>query len=193
LTRRTLLAILAGLAAAAVAWLALARPDSLGRALARRLKPTLDPTSATGALSDPEMETLLAFAEALLGDHPLSPGDRHDLAEHVRGRTGEVGGYLALYRMTARLLDGLAGGRFAGLGRAERARVLERHRLANRKVWPIEYALPFRRRELAVRVLAVPDLVAGYYLSPAGWRLVGYTAVFPGRCGGLQHYTRGEG
>jgi len=42
-----------------------------------------------------------------------------------------------------------------------------------------------------VREKAVPDLINGYWRSPAGWAAVGY-GVFPGRCGDLTRYTRPE-
>jgi len=43
----------------------------------------------------------------------------------------------------------------------------------------------------AIRTRAVPDLIGGYYGSPAGWAVVGYT-TFPGRCEDLTRYVRAE-
>ncbi len=43
----------------------------------------------------------------------------------------------------------------------------------------------------SLRTRAVPDLIGGYYASPAGWAAVGYD-TFPGRCGELTRYTRPE-
>jgi hypothetical protein len=54
-----------------------------------------------------------------------------------------------------------------------------------------ECLLPFRREELTVRALAVPELIAGYYRCAAGWAVVGYVA-YPGRCGDPRRYTRAE-
>jgi hypothetical protein len=42
-----------------------------------------------------------------------------------------------------------------------------------------------------VRTRVIPDLIEGYWGSPAGWAAVGYEA-FPGRCGDLTRYTRSE-
>ena len=42
-----------------------------------------------------------------------------------------------------------------------------------------------------VRTRAVPDLIGGYYGSPAGWAVVGYQS-FPGRCGDCPLHPPGE-
>ena len=47
---------------------------------------------------------------------------------------------------------------------------------------------PFPDDASLVRTRVVPNLIAGYYASPAGWAVVGYD-VFPGRCGDLARYT----
>lgn len=140
-----------------------------------------------GPLSDTEKETLLAFAEVLVGSRPLSPPERGELLSDIadRGRASED--TLALYRETAALLDRLARTPFTTLGMRERLEVVARHDLA-----------PSRARVLrphdaayAVQKRVAPDLIAGYYSSPMGWAAVGY-GIFPGRCGDLVRYTRPE-
>jgi hypothetical protein len=182
------MAVVLGMAAMAFFW----RPKWLWRAVTRFLAPRFDASSPPGALAEGELETVLAFAEVLVEGRALSPAERQPLAEHLAGRTRSTPGYLSLYRTAARLLDRLAGGRFAALDPGRRADVMVRHRLVSSDVRTHEYLHPLRRQELAVRVLAVPDLIWAYYRSPAGWAVVKYE-TFPGRCGNLQRYTVSEG
>ncbi|MBI3455596.1 MAG: hypothetical protein HY002_07395 [Candidatus Rokubacteria bacterium] len=137
------------------------------------------------------MENLVAFAEMLVEGKVLSPTERGHIIEHIEDRVRSGPRYLALYRMTARLLDRLSGNRFATLDLRERTEVMVRHRLTPDDVGTREYLVPSHRQELAVRALAVPDLIEGYYRSPAGWAVVAYGA-FPGRCSDLIRYTRAE-
>jgi hypothetical protein len=180
--------VVLGAAALVLFW----RPRWLRGAIVRFLKPQLDASSPTGGLAEEEMETVLAFAEVLVEGRSLSPAEKQHLVEHLGARTRSTPGYLSLYRTTARLLDRLGGGRFAALDPGRRADVMVRHRLVSSEVRAHEYLLPFRRQELAVRALAVPDLIWAYYLSPAGWAVVKYE-TFPGRCGNLRRYTLSEG
>jgi hypothetical protein len=159
--------------------------------IGRVLEPRLDTSSPTGALSDLELDTVVAFAEALVEGRTLSPAERGYLIGHVRDRALRTPGYAALYRTTARVLDRLAAAPFSTLGLGDRAAVMVRHRLTESAVAPIEHLWPLHRETLTVRMLAAPDLVAGYYRSPAGWAAVGY-AAFPGRCGDLSRYTKPE-
>ena len=191
MTRRRLLTLLL-LILGAVVIPFLWRPWRLIQLVADAFKPRIDPSSATGALSDDEMASVVAFAEVLVEERTLSPAERGYLIEHVTDRTRSTPGYLALYRTTATLLDRLARTSFAALDLRGRADVMIRHRLTVSEVRIREYLLPFRRPELLVRALAVPDLIHGYYRSPAGWAVVGY-AAFPGRCSNLIRYTRREG
>lgn len=162
-----------------------------GHVLAVPLDSALGSASPTGTLSRGEMENLVAFAEVLVEGRTLSPAERGHLAEHIDERTRSSPRYLALYRMTASLLDRLARTRFSTLGLGERAEVMVRHRLTPDDVRTREYLVPSHRQELAVRALAVPDLIEGYYRSPAGWAVVRY-AAFPGRPSNLIRYTRPE-
>jgi hypothetical protein len=187
LVLKTLLVLVGALAALLVLW----RPWRLTQLVGRALRPRLDSSSPTGVLSDQEMGNVVAFAEVLVDGASLPSASRDDLIEHVNDRTRTTPGYLPLYRRTAALLDRLAGARFVTLGLEARAAVLTRHRLTAYDVRTREYLLPFRRTELAVRSLVVPDLIAGHYGSAAGWAVVGYQA-FPGRCSDLTRYTRPE-
>ncbi len=138
------------------------------------------------------MENLVALAEVLVQGRALSASERADLVESINDRTLSTPGYLSLYRLTARLLDRLAQTRFPDLSLPQRAEIVLRHRLVpdgepGTSSPPPSSSDP----EAAVRVLAVPELIASYYRSPAGWAVVGYES-FPGRCSDLVRYTRPE-
>lgn len=140
-------------------------------------------------LSGPELEDLLAFAEVLVEGRPLAPEERRYLIDHIEHRVKQGSGYyLDLYRTTVGLLGRLAQARLSSLDVAQRVALMTRHRLTSPDVRPGEQlgAWPEEARE--VRTRAVPDLIGGYYGSPAGWAVVGYDA-FPGRCGDLARYT----
>ena len=123
---------------------------------------------------------------------PLLPRERALLLEHVEHRIQQGGGYYVnLYRTTTELLARLGGARFSTLDVADRVALVTRHRLAVADVRPEESLGAFAEQRRAVRTRTVPDLLAGYYASEAGWAAVGYTA-FPGRCGDLARYTRPE-
>jgi hypothetical protein len=143
-------------------------------------------------LSAAQLDDLLAFAGILVEGRTLSADERRVLLDHVAARTGEGGGYyLSLYRTTVALLARLAGAPFSSLDLQARIALIERHRLGSSRVRPGEPQGPSPDEMEEVRARAVPDLIAGYYASPAGWAAVGYT-TFPGRCGDLARYTRAE-
>jgi hypothetical protein len=189
--RRRLLQLLALVVGAIVAALMAWRPSSLVSRIATAFGPRLDLSSPTGTLSPAELATVVAFGEILVDGGTLPPLERGYLVEHIDDRTRRIPGLLALYRTTAELLDGLAGAPFATLGTDERARLMTDHRLTVAEVTTWELLVPFSRRQLTVRAMAVPDLLLGFYASPAGWAVVGYD-TFPGRCGDLTRYTRPE-
>lgn len=189
-TRRRIFQLLLGTAASALALLVFWRPQPLARLVSLRFRPRLDAT-APGVLSEREMRTIVAFTAVLVEGRELAVPEAGYVVEHVTDRAGKTAGYLALYRKTAGLLDRLAGAPFESLPLKQRASLMVRHRLTDSDVRIREYLLPWGREALAVRVLAVPDLIGGYYLSPAGWAAVGYEA-FPGRCGNLTRYTSAE-
>ncbi len=159
--------------------------------LAVSFRPRLSLQSPTGRFSEAEMENLVAFGEVLVDGRSLSGVERTHLRRHLGYRTENDPGFLSLYRMTAALLDRLAETRFSTLSREERANVLGNHGLTSYRFKAREYLFPFRRQELRVRALAVPDIIAGYYRSPAGWAVVRYE-TFPGQCGNLSRYTAPE-
>lgn len=172
-------------AAAAASWLS-------GRLHAVGESPSADPTPSsheTIALSAAELESLVGFGEVLVAGRTLLPAERDHLVEHITGSTQGSPDALRLYRTTTSLLDRLAGGPFARLEIAERVALVGRHRLDVRGAdADIAHLDPDAK---AVRQRAVPDLINGYWRSPAGWAAVGYGA-FPGRCGDLTRYTRPE-
>ena len=142
-------------------------------------------------LSASELEDLIAFAELLVVGKALSPVERTSLVDNIAERTAREPDYLELYRTTVSLLYRLAGRRFSSLGPTERIELMTRHRLNSTDVRPGDDLGPFANDTHAVRTRALRDLIADYYNSPAGWRVVGYD-VFPGRCGDLRRYTRPE-
>ena len=149
------------------------------------------PTQRTTDLSGDELEDLVAFGEVLVEGRRLPPAERDHLVEHIKGSAQGSREKLALYRTTAALLDGLAGGSFARLEIAERIDLVRRHRLDVRGTPADAGIAHLGPSAKAVREKAVPDLINGYWRSPAGWAAVGY-GVFPGRCGDLTRYTRPE-
>jgi hypothetical protein len=154
-------------------------------------RPRLDPRSPRGTLSDGEMVNLVAFGEALVEGRLLSNDERGHLSGHIYDRAKNTPGFFSLYRMTASLLDRLAQTGFSTLPLDDRVKILTRYGLTSYDVRSREYLSPFQRQELTVRTLVLPDLISGYYRSPAGWAVVRYDA-FPGRCGELSRYTRPE-
>jgi hypothetical protein len=190
-TRRRLLALLSllvlGVGAILVRW----RRPQLWQLARIHLTPRLDESSPTGTLTRDELQTVVAFGEILVEGRALSSTERECLVEYLNDRTRGVPGYLELYRTAAALLDRTAGQPFATLDAGRRAAVMVSRRLVDYDVRTREYLLPFRRQELALRTLVVPDLIEGYYRSAAGWAIVGY-AAFPGRCGDMLRYTRPE-
>ena len=152
-------------------------------------RPRLDPLSPTGALSASDMETIVAFGEALVVETPFSETEKGYLSRHIDHRTKNTPGFFSVYRLTADFLQCLVpSGEFSKLPLGERIKVLTRHDLLSYDVQAREYLSPFHREELMARTLAVPDLIVGYYASPAGWAVVRYE-TFPGRCGDLSRYT----
>ena len=190
MTRRRILQLLLGAAGAAFALLVFWRPQRLAQLVSLRFRPRLDAT-APGVLSEREMRTIVAFTAVLAEGRELTAREAGYVVEHVADRAGKTPGYLGLYRKTAGLLDRLAGASFADLQLEQRASLMVRYRLTDSDVRIREYLLPWGREALGVRTMAVPDLIGCYYLSPAGWAVVGYEA-FPGRCGDLTRYTSAE-
>jgi hypothetical protein len=149
------------------------------------------PSRPLAALSEAEIDDLVAFGEILVEGRSLPPAERGHLVEHVRDRVARRSDYPPLYRDTVALLESLAGKRFSQLDVRERIDVIARHRLAAFDVRPADRPAAASAEVWAVRARVVRDLVGGYYNSPAGWAVVGYTH-FPGRCGDLTRYTRPE-
>ena len=143
------------------------------------------------ALSAPDLEDLVAFAEVLVEGRALSPDERRHLVEHVETRIRLNAWYLTLYRTSIASINQVAGGRVSALDLDARTAVLLRHRLTAAAIAPDEDLGPLAEQVRTVRTRAVPDLIAGYYGSPVGWAAVGYD-TFPGTCGDLARYTRAE-
>lgn len=167
------------------------RSKWLKKVASRLLKPQLDSSAQTGKLSQTEMETLVACAEVLVKGKTLTTSEREYLIDHIDYRSQNTRGYYPLYRMTTKLLDRLAKAQFSTLKQHDRTALMVRHRLTSHDIRKWEYFLPFNQLELAARLYVVPDLIVGYYQSPAGWAVVGYK-TFPGRCSNLIRYTLPE-
>jgi hypothetical protein len=190
-TRRRLLQVLVLVVVGLLSLGLLRRGAWLARAVANRFRPRRDASSPTGTLTPGERDTIVAFGEILAAGRRLPPAERRSYEDEIDLQTRGRPGQLALYRMTAGLLDRLAHTSFSALDLPDRAALVVRHGLSAYRVRTREYLLPYRRQELAVRALAVPDLIVGYYRCAAGWAVVGYQA-FPGRCGDARRYTRAE-
>jgi hypothetical protein len=147
--------------------------------------------SETAPLSAAEVEDLVAFGEVLLEGRPLSPTERGYLVGHIRSGSNRSPDHLSLYRSAATALDRAAGRRFANLEMRERLNIVARHSLGESIARPGQDLDAMPADMWALRTRAVPDLIRGYYGSPAGWAAVGYDS-FPGRCGGLVRYTGPE-
>jgi hypothetical protein len=185
--RRALLWILIGIVWALVSlWSRRVRDTLL-----EMLRPRVDASLPPDTLSPAEIGAVLGFAEVLVAERTLSPAERGPLVQHINDRTLGAPGFLSLYRSTAGLLDSLTPQPFADLPRVERVALVERLRLTDSRVQNLEYLWPFKREALLTRQLVVPDLIAAYYASPAGWAVVGYDRS-PGQCGDLTRYTREE-
>src|SRR5262249_46682721 len=160
------------------------------RDMGRAPPPVPAASSATG-LSNTEMEDLVAFGEVLVGGEALGPAERRFLVEHIADRIRRTPEYLSLYQTTVSTLDRLAGQSFATLAVEDRIDLIARHGLARSPEVSDDAASddadddpqPAELREVrTVRQRVAPDLIRGYYASPAGWAVVGYE-TFPGRCG----------
>jgi hypothetical protein len=189
MTRRVFLGSLLSVILGTLILIFILRPRQIIYNFAVFFKPRLDSSSATGSLSEKQMENLVAFGEALLEEQSMPEERRNDLIRHIDHRARNTPGFFLLYGMTADLLDRLAGMQFSKLPLTDCLNLITRNRLMVHDVKAREYLSPFHRQELTVRTLAVPDLITGYYSSPAGWAVVGYHS-FPGRCGDLSSYTR---
>ena len=151
----------------------------------------LDVPSKPGTLSSAQLEDLVAFAEVVVEGRTLTPAERGYVVEHIEDRTRRSPEHLSLYRTTVSTLQRLAGRRVASLDIRERIELVARHRLGDSRGSSEKDLGPFAEDLRALRKRAVRDLIEGYYRSPAGWAVVGYTA-FPGRCGDLTRYTHPE-
>jgi len=159
--------------------------------MGRLSRPAAEVVSRPEKLSSAELEDLVAFAEVLVEGRTLTPAERGYLLEHIEDRTTRTPAYLSLYRAAVSTLDRLGGRRVASLEVQERIELVVRHRLAASEVRPEEDLGSFPEQTRSLRTKVVPDLIGGYYGSPAGWGAVGYE-TFPGRCGDLTRYVRPE-
>ncbi|MCC6544936.1 MAG: hypothetical protein IT392_10645 [Nitrospirae bacterium] len=157
----------------------------------RIVKPRLKASSQTGVLSIREKETIIAFGEVLVKEKSLTEEERKYFIEHIDYRTQNTPGYLSIYRRTANLLNRLANSNFSTLDLNDRVTVVISNHLNSHHVKGWEYLNLFRRQDLTIRTYVVPDIIKGFYSSPAGWAIVGYK-TFPGRCSSQFRYTHSE-
>jgi len=142
-------------------------------------------------LSASELATLLAFGEVLVEGRTMSASERRYRAEHIRSNAQHKPEQRVQYTRAVRLLDRLARKPFSSLEIADRIQLLGRHRLDARTGPTGDDPEPLGGELRMIRARVVPDLIEGYWGSPAGWAAVGY-GTFPGRCGDLTRYTRSE-
>lgn len=156
-----------------------------------RFVPSMPGPATTGSLSPAEIETLIAYTEVLCDVVDLSEETRQTLRSHIDERTQNDPGYLSLFRMAAKFVDQLGGGKFSNLSREARTSALERRGLMSCRVHRRECFSPFGRTERTIRALAATDLVSAYYRTAGGWAVAGYSSP-QGRCGDLARYTQAE-
>jgi len=152
---------------------------------------SLDPQSKPGALSRADIDDLVALTGVVVEGRNLGHAEGDYVIEHVEHRARQSPEYVALYRTTVETLGQLAGRRISTLEVGERLEFVRRHRLDDPRLRGDEDPGQASGAVKEVRRRAVPDLIEGYFRSPAGWAVVGYT-TFPGRCGDLTRYTRPE-
>ena len=157
--------------------------ESLLTKIRNRLSPRLDPTKPTGILAAKELQTIFALYQVLSGDEGVS---RNEVLDFVNQRTKTVPGVLHAYRNGIALIHKRSRD-FAQITMDERNAVL--HKLLRSYRHPgLE---PSWRRTLRLtpvvmdrllapqtvqsfRDLVVRDLLARYFTSARGWKLVGY-------------------
>lgn len=191
MTRRRLLKMILLFAIVSVYTTVLWRSEWGRYHILRIIKPRLKSSSQTGILSNGEKETIIAYAEVLVKEKGLTIEERKYITEHIDYRTQNTPGYLSLYRSTASLLNRLTKSNFPALDLNERVTAVISNHLISHHVKGWEYLNPFQRQELTIRVYVVPDIIKGFYSSPAGWAVVGYEK-FPGICSNLFLYTQSE-
>ena len=150
-----------------------------------------EPAPEAPTLSPSELATLLAFGEVLVEGRTMSASERRYLAEHIQDNAKHIAEQRVQYTRAVRLLDRLARKPFSSLEIADRIQLLGRHRLDARTGPTGDDPEPLGGELRMIRARVVPDLIEGYWGSPAGWAAVGY-GTFPGRCGNLTRYTRSE-
>jgi hypothetical protein len=190
--RRTVVLALIAAALCAVVVAQLVRPArALRRLVRRQYRPRLDPAAPTGALTDDEVRALVAFGESVVEGRALSAEGREVLRAHLVARAAGAPGYLPWYRAGARHLDGLGGAPFATLPPEVRAGLIAARLPMAPRAHVATWRLLLRNDAVALARIVAPDLIAAYYASAPGWRVVGYAST-PGQCGELERYTAPE-
>lgn len=165
---------------------------SAGYKLLSPLPLRLDTNHPLGALSEQEMQTIIALAEALFPSDIKTPDIF--IKQYVNTQTNNEKGYLKAYRESAALLDTEASNLFGkdkvfySLTLADRNRVLDsllgfyrKYNYSKRIQKRLEMIFVSERAQ-ALRSFVVKPLLRAFYESPYGWRVVGYDS-FPGRPG----------
>jgi hypothetical protein len=201
--------LLATIASAIAAALAFVFRDRLlaFKPVATALGTTLDTEAPVGSLTTEARDTLVAFGEALIpsafagtpaftapgsGLDPRSPAEvlRESLDSHATGAPG----YRGEFQIASGFLDRLARDQgLPGFGVADlpaRRRLIEARfggyvRQARRRV--VYYLTPSGRRTARTWEFVARPLLAAFYRSSWGWRVVGYPRK-PGECSNLVDY-----
>jgi hypothetical protein len=151
------------------------------------LVPSMVRASEPPMLSAAEVDVLVAFAEVLADGQPLGADERRDLAASLQHASQADPDRRAAHRTTVQVLARRAGATFADLDFDGRVALVRRYGLDVRRQ---PAGAPADAEDVeAVRTRSIPNLIAAYWASAAGWTALGYQA-FPGRCGDLTRYTR---
>ena len=210
LTRRRFAFLgMAGSALAAIAlWFFRGRLLQLGP-IARALGRELDRDSPTGRLTQAEAATLVAFGEVLIptmfsGPAAFTtppPDSRAEAPSHVLEQAlgdlaGQVPGYLSEFQAAARFLNEKAGARsgspFASTALESRRALVEtqfRGYVGRSRRRAFFFLTSDGRRTAGTWEFVARPMLAAFYRSPYGWRVVGY-AKRPGECSNLVDYQR---
>ncbi len=161
----------------------------------RRLRPVASPTARSGTLDADEHATVYALFRVICDDATFAADD---VRAFVDGRTRDGPGTFDAYRESVTLLNETSRARFGGrpfatLSSSEGDAVLralfqpfphpEREARWRRRTGLTSHNLDLLTAGGAKRRLrheTMPDLLAWYYTTEAGWAVVGWTD-FPGR------------
>jgi hypothetical protein len=177
------------LLAPVVGTLAVWRFDPVG--LTSRIRKPFQPrlrNSPRGSLRDDEFRNIAAFGEVLIPVDDTPGADEAWVRDYVDRQTTARAGWLEEYRSAANLLDRLASEAgqkepFSTLPFPVRDRIVSQNFPGNGTLaqWTFDLSIctAAGRQKMRAWTLVARDLIDGFYGSPGGWAVIGYTN-YPG-------------